>query len=303
MKKIAFIIRGNLKNPGQFRERVSTLFNPEFDATIKFTRTKGHAINIVYDLLQKGVDYIVAVGGDGTLNEVINGCMQATPEQRAAVVLAVYPRGAGNDFTRTTGRFNSLQQLHKAIHQPKIKKIDLIKARFFQNTEALVRYYDNSFDIGIGGVVCQHVNRSNKTFGSTLTYLLNTMWAFLTIRRISVKLTAPGFSFEGRVLELVVNNGRYYGSGLCITPDARIDDGLANVVIARNVNLLQFLWFIPRLKRGQKIEHPEVFYHTLSECLIESANAEVPMEFDGEVLGSLPLTLKVIPGAVKLLIP
>lgn len=301
-KKIAFIVRGNLKDPDKFRANISKYFQKEFDVYLKFTRHNGHAIDIVDYLLEKDhVDYVVGVGGDGTFSEVVNGYMKAPKEIREKVVLAAFPRGAGNDFARTAGRVESMKHLYELISNGKKQSLDLVEVEYTENNEKKIRYYDNSFDIGLGGLVCQFVNNSGKKWGSNFTYFYNILRGFLTFKRIPIKIEADTFEFEGNVLLAAINNGKYFGSGLCIAPDAMLNDGKANVLIAREVNIFQFLMQVGNLRKGNKIKLSEVFYHELSACTITSSNPNCPMELDGEVIGKVPLQIKVVKHAAKIL--
>jgi len=301
VKKIAFIVRGTLREPDKFRSNITKYFQSEFDVFLKFTRRGGHASELVHELMEQGLDYLVGVGGDGTFSEVVNGYMLTTPEKRANTILIAFPRGSGNDFSRTAGKIESMEHLYHVIKRNETIPFDLVEARFIENGVDKIRYYDNSFDIGLGGLVCQFMNKSGKTWGSNFTYFYNILRSFIFFKRIPVEVTSDDFNFTGNVLLIAVNNGIYFGSGLGVAPDARLDDGKANMVIARKVNILQFLFFMPRLKKAKKIQFRELFYHEISECKINSAVKDCPIEMDGEVVGNVPINLKVLKHAATTL--
>lgn len=301
MKKIAFIVRGNLKKPDAFRSNITKYFQKDFEIFLKFTRRGGHANEIVEELMHKGMDYIVGVGGDGTFSEVVNGYMQAAPAERKRTVLVAFPRGSGNDFARTAGKVRSMEHLHASILKGNTNALDVVEAKYSEKDMERIHYYDNSFDIGLGGLVCKFMNSSGKTWGSNFTYFYNILRSFLLFKRIPVKVTSPELSFEGNVLLIAVNNGKYFGSGLGIAPKAKLDDGKANMVIARNVNILQFLFFMPQLKRCVPIKFKELFYNEVSECTINSPVNDCPIEMDGEVVGNVPIKLKVLKHAARVL--
>lgn len=301
MKRIAFIVRGNLKNPDTFRSNITKYFQGEFEVFLKFTRHNGHAIEIVHELLEQGLDYVVGVGGDGTFSEVVNGYMRTSVEKRVNVILVAFPRGSGNDFSRTAGRIESMEHLFNTIKRNEIVPFDLIESKFTDNGVEKTRYYDNSFDIGLGGLVCKYMNNSGKTWGSNFTYFYNILRSFLFFKRIPVVVTSDAVNFKGKVLLIAVNNGIYFGSGLGIAPKAQFDDGKANMVIARKINILQFLLFMPTLKKAKKIEIKELFYHEVTWCNIDSPVNDCPIEMDGEVVGSVPIQLTVLKHAAKTL--
>lgn len=277
-------------------------FQKEYDVFLKFTRHAGHAIEIVKQVIvEDKVDVIIGVGGDGTFSEVVNGYMQVEEALRKHVVLAAFPRGAGNDFSRSSGRIESMEHLYSLVKENRLKPLDIVKVSYCEADEWRIRYFDNSFDIGIGGLVCKYVNVSNKTWGSNFTYFYNIIKAFTTFKRIPVKIVADNFEFEGRVLLVSINNGKYFGSGLCVAPDAQLDDGVVDVLIARKINVLQFLTHVPALRKGKKINLSEIFYYKLRKCTIESSQKDCPMELDGEVVGCVPLKIEVLKHAAAML--
>lgn len=247
------------------------------------------------------MDYIIGVGGDGTFSEVVNGYMQVPEILRKNIVLAAFPRGAGNDFARSTGSIKSMDHLYQLVQKQETTPLDLVQIKYNENGEERIRYYDNSFDIGMGGLVCKYVNVSNKTWGSNFTYFYNIVKAFVSFKRVPVEVDADQFQFKGNVLLISVNNGKYFGSGLCIAPNAKIDDGIADVLIARKINVFQFLMHLPALRKGNEIINDEIFYHKLTQCTIRSSQVNCPMELDGEVVGNTPLALRVIKHAAKIL--
>lgn len=301
MKKIAFIVRGNLREPDKFRANISKFFQKEFDVFLKFTRHSGHAIQIVEELMEQGLDYLVGVGGDGTFSEVVNGYMLAPESCRERTTLIAFPRGSGNDFSRSAGKVLSMEHLYELIKKGQTTPLDLVEVRYSENDQQKVRYYDNSFDIGLGGLVCEFMNKSGKTWGSTFTYFYNIIRSFLLFKRIPVEVESEELQFKGKVLLIALNNGTYFGSGLGIAPGAKLDDGKVNVVIARNINILQFLLFMPRLRKAKRINISEIFYHEISQCRISSSQKDCPIEMDGEVVGQVPLDIKVIKHAARML--
>lgn len=300
-KKIAFVVRGNLKHPDKFRANISKYFQSEFEVFLKFTRRGGHAIELVEDLVAHNLDYLIGVGGDGTFSEVVNGYMLAPEDYRRKTVLGAFPRGSGNDFSRTVGRVNSIEHLYELIKKSETRPIDIVEVKYKQEGEERIRYYDNSFDIGLGGLVCQFMNKSGKTWGSTFTYFYNILRSFFLFKRIPIELKSPNFNFTGKVLLLALNNGVYFGSGLGIAPNAKIDDGKVNLIIARNITIAHFLFYIPWLRRSKIIKNKELIYGELSECEISSSRTNCPIEMDGEVIGNLPLKVKVIKHAAQIL--
>lgn len=304
MKKVAFIVRGTIKKPDVFRSNISRLFNRDFDVILKFTRHQGHAIPIVKELMEAGLDYLVPVGGDGTFSDVINAYMSFPLEIRSKTVIIPFPRGTGNDFTRTLGRVNNMDELYYCITNKTPFWVDAVHTSWINDDGSPgERFYNNSFDVGLGGVVSEMMNKSNKHWGSNLTYIINIVNGFIRFKRPVVEVISDDLSFKREVLLVSFANGKYFGSGLCIAPDASLTDGRVSVTIVGKVSVVTFLKNLNRLKKGLHIKHREVSYHSLSSCTINPISGRIPMEFDGEVTGNLPLKLTVIPNGIQVLSP
>jgi len=169
-----------------------------------------------------------------------------------------------------------------------------------------IRYFDNIADLGIGGDVVVRVNgvhRRKKILGGKLTFFLSILTTFLTYKHKKVSISWEGFRWEGTVLSLVVANGRYFGSGLGIAPEAKLDDGMFEVVIFANLSIIDYLRNYSKLRKAEKIDHPEVFYHRTNQLMVESDGSVVIVEADGEIEGQAPIVYTCLPGSLPFLIP
>jgi diacylglycerol kinase (ATP) len=301
MKTIAIIANSKYKRAVQLKKHLRKLLSSDFQILDKLTEFHGHATELTLNAVNEEADIIIAAGGDGTMNEVVNGIMQATEDQRNKVLLALFPLGTGNDFARTANFTNSIKDLVKLIGSGKFRKIDLGYAEFQdENNEKKGRFFDNIAEIGVGARTVDIINKSNKILGSNLTFVICVLKAFIGYKRQSVHVITPDNQWVGKVVAVCVANGRYFGSGLGIAPEAMLDDGKLRLVIVGNISILHFLRYMPSLRKLKPIMHPEVHYFTVDSCKILSEGKH-PFEMDGEGVGFMPFSAKLIPGAINLM--
>ncbi len=299
--KVAFILHGKLKHIAQLKKKLADAMPEGFVAEFHTTQHAKHATELTTQALNKGAQYAIAVGGDGLLNEVANGYLQCRDAVKHQTAIGVFPKGTGNDFCKTVGIKADTTQLAKLLQQNSIKPVDVCHMRFLDvQHQPAERYYINIADIGIGGYASQRVNSSSKILGSTLSYVKAIILTFLSYKHRRVRVTAENFTWEGKVLLVVMANGRFFGSGLCIAPQAALDDGKLQLVLLANVTLLDYLKHMGEVRRGELIQHPEVQYMESSFCNIEPLE-ECTIDMDGEFVGYGPIEAKVVGKAVRFL--
>ena len=303
MKKIVIIANAKHKKALKLKARLIDLLNNDFEITEKRTEKSGHAIELSNMAVLENADYIIAAGGDGTMNEVINGIMQAPFEKRAKMIVGLFPLGTGNDFARAAKLTQSVKELAHLINKKQYKKIDIGRVEFHNHKkEKEIRYFNNIAEIGVGAKTVEIVNESKKTLGSTPTFFMGVLKAFIGYRQQDITIKATGFNWEGKIVNVCVANGQYFGSGLGIAPEASLNDGKLSLVIVGNIRIIHFLRYLPKLRKLKKIKHPEVHYLKIDACEIDS-NQRYPLEMDGENVGFTPFSAKVIPGTINLLKP
>lgn len=301
--KVAFILHGKVKHKDRLKKNISAALSSRFEIAFYETQRAHHAMELAPSAIRSGAQYLIAVGGDGLLNEVINGYMSCTEQERKYVTIGVFPMGTGNDFCKTIGIKADFKQLASLLESGQPKPIDICKMKFLDvNRQPTERYFNNIADIGIGGYASQRVNRSSKILGATLSYVKAIVLTFLSYKHRRVRITAENFTWEGRVLLVVMANGKFFGSGLCIAPQAEPDDGTMQLVLLANVTLLDYLKHQGEVRRGEIITHREVSYMPSAFCRIEPIE-ECTIDMDGEFVGYGPLDSIVLPKAVKFLRP
>jgi YegS/Rv2252/BmrU family lipid kinase len=269
------------------------------------TDSPGHGIRLAGDAVRAGFGRIVAVGGDGTLNEVVNGVLSASPDSAAAAEVGLIPQGTGSDLRRTLGIPLMEADAIAVLHQGKIRAIDVMKVTFTRPDGAEdTRYAVNVTSFGMGGQVAARANRSGKALGGRITFLLATVSTALAFRgdRVSLEMDDGGLP-DVRITNVAAGNGRFHGSGMEICPRASIDDGLLDVTVVGRLSVAELVWNLPKLFDGRVYEHRKVSFHRTTRLSAESLEGDSAIEIDGEPLGRLPLRIEVLPGALRMVVP
>lgn len=242
-------------------------------------------------------DLLVAVGGDGTVNEIANGIAGLDVE------LAVIPRGTGWDFVRTYGIPRRFDDAVKVALGGQTREVDLGRARYraWDGGER-ESWFANIASAGMSGAVAKRTNESSKALGGKISYLWATLTVFARWRNDEVRVTVDGERRSGRMHDVVVANGRYFGGGMMICPDAEPDDGLLDVLLIGDLSKRDLLLTLPKTYRGRHLPHPKA--ELLRGKAVEVDAAEpLPVELDGEQPGTTPVTFDVVPRSLRLRVP
>ena len=264
------------------------------------TLRKKHAIELAKQATENGCDYMVAVGGDGTLHEVINGMLQSNIPANEYPAIGLLPHGSANDFARTARISKSIEELIELIQSNTTQKIDLGKIILQQTQET--RYFINIAGVGLGAEVAQNLEQSSSVLGPGFNYFKHIIKGFLAYVKKEVSCTSSTWQWKGKLLLMTVANGRYFGNAICTTPDAKLTDGQFQVAIFGNLSIWDYLKNLGNLKKGAKINLPQVSYYVANEVLLES-NDSCGIEADGEYVGLAPATISVLPKAICFLMP
>jgi len=307
MEKIGFILHGKIRGKKSVKESLTLKFSADYEVRFYETVHPRHAEKLTELALNDACEFLIAVGGDGTVNEMVNGYLNAGGTKKFKISLGVLPYGTGNDFARGVGINRNIDQLWDLIKRNEPRMLDAGSMQFRRPDGSVnIRYFDNIADLGIGGDVVVRVNgvhRRKKILGGKLTFFFSILTTFLTYKHKKVSISWEGFRWEGTVLSLVVANGRYFGSGLGIAPEAKLDDGMFEVVIFANLSIMDYLRNYSKLRKAEKIDHPEVFYHRTNQLTVESDGSLVIVEADGEIEGHAPIVYTCLPGSLPFLIP
>jgi YegS/Rv2252/BmrU family lipid kinase len=266
-----------------------------------FTERPMHAETLARRALDEGYECVVAVGGDGTVNEVVNGFFRDGRPVREGAALAVIPRGTGGDFRRTFGLDDKLGTALSRIAGGQSRPFDVGLLRYTKpDGSEGERYFANICSFGASGVVDQEVNRSSKALGGKLSFMLGSVRALLKYSDRRVRLTCDGGAPEEvLVTTLAVANGRYFGGGMCVAPNADPSDGWFDITIWTGYGLTDFALKSKAIYDGSHVKMPGT--RTLRAKRVEAkSDQEVLLDVDGEQPGRLPCSMTILPGAIRI---
>ena len=274
----------------------------DLQADLSVTDHAGHAVALASERVADA-DLLVAVGGDGTLHEVVNGAMAglaaAPPGTRPRV--ATVAAGTANDFVRSLPGEGGAAQLVAALAADSWCDIDLgLVSLVDADGQPRQAYFINVADIGVGAEVVRRVAGGSRRLGAKVTYLLAIVRALAGYRKRAVTIrTDAGLVFCGPIVAAAFGNGCSFGAGLTILPEASPHDGLLDCIVVGNIGLWDFFSRHHQLRAGQRIEHPEVLYHRCRSLTVDAGHA-LGVEADGEFLGYLPASVHIRPAAIRM---
>lgn len=300
--KIVFVVNNKNDRLAKVLPRLIKSCQQTNIANVQFicTLRQKHAIELAKKATENGCDYLIAVGGDGTLHELINGLFQSKIPANEFPVIGLLPYGSANDFARTARISNSIEELIKLIQSNTTQKIDLGKI-IIQHTQN-TRYFINIAGIGLGPEVVQKLEQTSSVLGPGFNYFKHIIKGFFSYVKKEVSCTSGTWQWKGQLLQMAVANGRYYGNGICTAPDAKLSDGKFQIAIFGDLSIWDYLINYNKLKKGVKINLPQVSYYDAKKVWIDS-NDSCGIEADGEYVGNAPATISVLPKAISFLMP
>jgi YegS/Rv2252/BmrU family lipid kinase len=248
--------------------------------------------------VEDGAELLVAVGGDGTVNEVAQGLAG-----RSDVELAVIPRGTGWDFARTYGIPRGADDALAVARDGRARTIDLGRARYraWDGGER-ESYFANIASAGMSGAIAKRANETSKALGGKVSYLWATLAVFAGWRNDEVRVAVDGERRTGRMHDVVVANGRYFAGGMMICPEAEPDDGVFDVLLIGDLTKGDLLLTLPKTYRGRHLPHPKAELLRGASVEVE-ADEPLPVELDGEQPGTTPVRFEIVPRALRLRVP
>ena len=269
----------------------------QLEHEVVFTEHRGHAIEIARDALKSGCRFLVAVGGDGTIHEVVNGMIETDAPVRADAVLGIAASGTASDFIKTFGI--PALPAHAAVHLdgPESFPIDIGKLTYQGDEGTATRYFCNVAEAGLGAVVARRAGTLPRRLGPLL-YPLALWLALMPHRQVNVNVDLVDRSYEGPMSNLVVANGQFFGSGMKIAPRAAPTDGLLDIQV-QHASKREMLAQWPKVYRGEHLPHPDVLEAKRVRVSIIS-DRPLPIEADGELLGHTPATFELLKDVLTL---
>jgi len=265
---------------------------------VRFTRKAGDASVLAHELASDGFDPVIAAGGDGTVNEVVNGLLSNHCDVRVGVL----PIASGGDFARTLG-LGSVRRAVETLAAGQCRKVDAIRARFQGPNGITERHFVNVASIGLGGLVTLAVQEGWRFLPGSLRYLAACIPKLAAGCVFTVQLFLDAVetgTFDVTIVSLA--NGRYQGGGILIAPVAALDDGLIHITLVEQVSLGEVLRNLPILYSGEIYAYPKVRHWQAKRVRVE-AHTAAPLELDGEPVGTSPIEAEVLPQVLCLISP
>ena len=269
------------------------------DGATLFSERQGHLAELAREAALDGAELLVVVGGDGSVNEVANGLAGLGRQPEVAVV----PRGTGWDFSRTFGIPRKIDDAVQIALQGDVRTIDLGRAsyRAWDGSDETASFA-NVASAGMSGAIAKRANETTKALGGKASYLWATFAVFSGWEATEIEVAVDGERRAGPMFDVVIANGRFFGGGLEICPEAEPDDGLFDVLTIGDVTKRDLVQTMPKMYRGTHLPHPKAELLRGSSVTVTS-EMPLPIELDGEQPGTTPVTFEVTAGALRLRVP
>lgn len=257
------------------------------DYEIQISKNVGDITEIVRDSYKSGILEFVAVGGDGSLSEMING-FNFPCEQIPSI--AILPLGSGNDFVKNTVEKKELNGIFDAIIHNKKSLIDVGKVNDYN--------FINVCSFGIDGPIIKDTDKLKKYLPGQLSYLTSTLKGGITFKPSQVDVKVDDILYSGKMILIAIGNGQYFGGGMKICPEAKYDDGLLEICLVNNVSKLKFMSKISKIYTGQLNQVEEVSYIKGKVVDIEVKGQPYLINVDGNLLGQTPARISIMEKSV-----
>ncbi|MGI8641382.1 MAG: diacylglycerol/lipid kinase family protein [Pyrinomonadaceae bacterium] len=278
--------------------------------SVAFTKKQGDGIELAKRGIETGRKFIIACGGDGTINEVANGILQTGED----VELGIFPSGTGGDFRRTLGISTTARDVAKSLREGLTKTIDVGKVTFFNHQNQQVsRYFLNVSSFGLSASINERVKSQNlfkwlpgNTLGGKSNFAFSTLQEVLETKFITVRVKFDDKDEKTlNTINFCVANARFFGGGMKIAPDACLDDGFLDVINIGDIKTAKILLNAYKLYNGSHLSLKEVKCTLARKIEVEPVNKNqtIFIETDGELPGKLPAVYEIVPNALKIRIP
>ncbi len=303
-QKISFIVNPHSAMGSTGREwgQISAIAKDRLGLFQSYLTTgPGDATRLTRRALFEGAKVVVCVGGDGTLNEVVNGFMAEEGPLHSDAKLGFIPRGTGLDLIKSLPIPKDPRKIFDLITHSRTRRMDLGRIRFMNpNGQSFYRYFHNITSFGLGGEVVERVNRSTKAFGGFFSFIWATLVSIFIYNKKEIHLKVDDhFDKAVTVWNVAVANGQYHGGGMWIAPEASLDDGHFHVTVVGDLSLIGVFRNLPNLYNGKVLQVKKVF--SLVGKRVEAYSKDkVLLDVDGEESGRLPVTIEMVPDALSI---
>jgi diacylglycerol kinase (ATP) len=292
---------GNGKGKKDWEQISALLENEEISFSVRFTERKGHAIEITRDSITSGFRKIITIGGDGTLNEVVNGAFTNNVCPPGEITLGLIPVGTGNDWGKMFGIPLNYARAVKIIREGKQMLHDVGTISFYNGNEKTERYFINIAGLGFESVVVSKTNfQKDHGHGGKLIYFFNLVTSLISYKNTEAEIIIDGEIRHASVFSVNIGNGRYCGGGMRQTPHALPDDGLLDVTVINGMGKFEIIRNLKILYDGTILNHPKVEGYKCKNIKV-SSDSIIYTEADGESLGHTPAEFSIVPSAINII--
>ena len=288
---------GNRNISEQWEEIQQLLKTKKIDFSFAFTQFSKHEIELVAKSIQNGFRNIISIGGDGTLHHVVNGIMQQRYVKTSDITIAVIPQGTGNDWIKT---YNIPNDIEKAIEIISKKKTILQDIGVLETENNIVSYFNNVAGLGYDGYIVNKL-KTLKRFGS-IAYLLSGLAGLLFYKKSVFKIIFDDKTIETKCLMTIFGLCKFSGGGMQFTKDVNSSDGLFDITIAKNLNLFDLVFNLPKLYSGRIVHHKKIETYKTKKITVIPKTTKPFIQADGELIGTGKVSVKIIEKAIKFII-
>ncbi len=265
----------------------------------EYTEGVGHAIELARAAVSDGYRYLVAVGGDGMVNEVANGILCSTGS--SSTILGIISTGTACSFVRSVGIPRDYTRACSLLTSPKRLLIDVGTVEYKSKGQSLQRFFVNVAGVGFDAAVVEAVKHLPKYFSGTIPYIVELPRSLFDYQGKSVVLHLGNKVEATYILGVVVANGGYFAGGMHMAPQAQLNDGLLDIVIIGDMGKFELLRILPTVYKGTHITHPKVRMEKATHITIESSE-RILVHADGELLGECPASFWLVPAALNIVV-
>jgi len=294
---------GNGKSKKELTSVCETMESNGFTYEIAETKNKGHATDLVVEGIANGFRKIIAIGGDGTNNEVVNGILLQKDVPSSSITYCLFPVGTGNDWVKEYGISKNLEEWIKMLKANKVFVQDVGLVRFLKNGKQSQRYFANVAGMAYDPYVLAEMEKLKRPVTNRLAYLLYGMYYVF-----KYNLQKARVHFNGKTVEnyfYLINAGicKYSGGGMRLVPHAIPDDGRLALTLAGKLSKIGVLLNSYRFYNGTIGDHPKVDVFKSDYIKVEAVDEPIALEVDGELIGETPVEFSVIPKGLKVIVP
>jgi len=299
-------------NPNAGRHKIEKDWDKISDYLVKtklkfqfeLTQHKEHAIELTIEYIKKGFRKFIVAGGDGTLNEVVNGIFRQNLVPASEFLIAMIPVGTGNDWCRMWNIPFKYKKAIKVIKKEKTFVQDIGKVNYYSDDTSHSRYFINVAGMGYDALVAAKTNRDKERGkGTPFTYMKNllTSLLFYKFSNVGVKIDESNDELNFKTFSLSVGICKYNGGGMMQLPNAIPDDGLLDMTLIKKLSRFNVIKSLKKLFDGTLTEHPKVVTFKGSTIHIES-EPKIFIEADGESIGHSPAKFEIIPKSLRVVV-